>query len=71
MSNQQVREAIRISTAEARERYDQGDVTVLDVVDSHVYDNYPYQVQGALRIKPEDIPDEFSRLPEDLSVLTY
>jgi rhodanese-related sulfurtransferase len=69
MSAQQ--EPIRISLEEARDRYEKGNVTVLDVVDTESYSQFSYQIKGAIRINPEDIADEYSRLPQDKSVLTY
>lgn len=62
---------IRISPEEAKAQYDEGDVTVLDVVDTHVYERFSYQVKGAVRIDPEEISDAYERLPKDLAVLTY
>jgi rhodanese-related sulfurtransferase len=69
MSAQQ--EPIRISLEEARDRYEKGNVTVLDVVDTESYSQFSYQIKRAIRINPEDIADEYSRLPQDKSVLTY
>lgn len=65
------REPIRISLEKAKERYDEGDVSVLDVVDKGTYDTLSYQIKGAIRIAPEDVSDDYDRLPQDRSVLTY
>jgi rhodanese-related sulfurtransferase len=71
MTDQNTHKPIRISIEDARERYEKGEATVLDVVDTDAYQRFPYKIQGAVRINPEDVPDEFSRLPKDRSVLTY
>ena len=71
MSNKQAQEPIRISVEAARERYGKGNVTILDVIDTDSYNHFPYQIKGAVRINPEDIPDEFARLPRDRAVLAY
>jgi len=65
------REPIRVSPQEAKEIYDEEDVTVLDVIDTVSYDHFSYQIEGAVRINPEDIVDEYGKLPEDRTVLTY
>ena len=71
MGDQQTREPIRITLEDAKERYDKGSVTVLDVIDTPAYNQFSYQIQGAVRISPENIPDEFIRLPKDRAVLAY
>ena len=71
MSDQQTQEPIRISVEAAKEHYDKGIVTILDVIDTDAYNQFSYQIKGAVRINPEDIPDEFTRLPRDRSVLAY
>jgi len=65
------RKPLRTSLLDAKERYDQGDVTILDVVDTDSYAQLSYQIKDAVRINPEDIADEYERLPQDKSVLTY
>ncbi len=67
----QEKEPVRISPAEAKQRIDQGDTTVLDVVDTPAYDEVPAALPGAVRIAPENIPDEFDRLPKSRTVLAY
>jgi rhodanese-related sulfurtransferase len=71
MGSQLTHEPIRISIEDAKQRYDQGNITVLDVVDAEAYHQLSYRIQDAVRIKPEDVPDEFKSLPQDRSVLTY
>lgn len=62
---------IRISPEEAKRRMEKGEVTVLDVVDTHVYDEVPVELPGAVRIAPENVPDDFERLPKSRTVLAY
>lgn len=62
---------IRISPEEAKQRIDKGDATVLDVVDTHAYDEVPMELPGAVRISPENVPDEFDRLPKSRTMLAY
>ena len=71
MSDQQTQEPIRISVADAKKRYDEGNVAMLDVIDTDSYNQFSYQIEGAVRIKPEDIRDEFAHLPKDRAVLAY
>lgn len=62
---------IRISPEEAKQRMEKGEITVLDVVDSHAYDDVPVELPGAVRIPPEKVPDEFERLPKSRTVFAY
>ena len=71
MSDKQTNEPIRVSVEAAKEHYDKGNVTILDVIDTDVYNQFSYQIRGAVRINPEDIPDEFTRLPRDRAVVAY
>ncbi|HEY5572219.1 MAG TPA: rhodanese-like domain-containing protein [Anaerolineales bacterium] len=71
MSDQQTQEPIRISVADAKKRYDEGNVSILDVIDTDSYNQFSYQIEGAVRIKPENIRDEFTRLAKDRPVLAY
>lgn len=69
--NEEGRGPIRISRQEAKERYDQGGVTILDVVDPGSYEELDYQIKGAVRIDPREIDEAYTRLPKDRSVLAY
>ena len=69
MSNQN--EPIRIPLEEAKDRYDENQVTVLDVVDPGTFEKLSYKIEDAVRIDPRDISDEFEQLPEEQPVLTY
>jgi rhodanese-related sulfurtransferase len=62
---------IRIAVDKAKELYDQGNVTILDVVDTDTYNKFSYKIKGAVRINPEDIADEYTQLPQDRTVLAY
>lgn len=62
---------IRVSIQETKKRVDESDVTILDVIDTHSYDQYSYQIENAVRIKPQDIEDDFTRLPKDKAVYAY
>lgn len=70
MSNEG-REPIRVSLEEAKEAYDEGDVTILDVVDTGTYEELSYKIEGAVRIAPEDIGEEYDSLPKDKAVYAY
>lgn len=65
------KEPIRIDVDEAKGQVDEGVAVVLDVVDTHVYDRVPEQIEGAVRIDPAKVPGEYERLPENRTVLTY
>lgn len=70
MSNEG-REPIRVSLEEAKEAYDEGDITVLDAVDTGTYEELSYKIEGAVRIAPEDIGEEYDSLPKDKAVYAY
>ena len=70
MSNEG-KEPIRVSLEEAKEAYDEGDVTVLDAVDTGTYEELSYKIEGAVRIAPEDIGEEYDSLPKDKAVYAY
>jgi rhodanese-related sulfurtransferase len=71
MGNQTRREPIRISVEDANERYEREDVTVLDAVDPGAFERTSYMIEGAVRIDPRDVRDEFEQLPKGRTVLTY
>jgi rhodanese-related sulfurtransferase len=56
---------------DAKKLYDEKDVTVLDVVDTGTFEKIPYKVKDAIHIAPEDVREEFSKLPKDRHVLAY
>ena len=62
---------VRISVEEAKERYDENEVTVLDVVDPGTYEQLSQQIEDAVRIDPREISDELDQVPEDHTVLAY
>jgi rhodanese-related sulfurtransferase len=62
---------VRIALEEAKQLYDQGNVTVLDVVDSETYAKLPYKIKGTVRINPQDIKEQYTQLPRDQRVLAY
>ena len=65
------REPLRISVEEAKTRADKERVVFLDVVDPGAYKKIGYQIEGAVRIDPREIKDEFDRLPIADEILTY
>lgn len=71
MSEGQNNVPIRIALEEAKELYDDENVTVLDVVDSETFQELDYKIRGAERINPENIKDKYTQLPEDQRVLAY
>ena len=71
MSEGQNNGPVRIELEKAKKLYDEEEVTVLDVVDSETFDELDYKIEGAERINPEDITDEYEQLPEDQPVLAY
>ncbi|MGB7876242.1 MAG: rhodanese-like domain-containing protein [Anaerolineales bacterium] len=71
MSEVQEQGRVRIALEEAKQLYDQGDVTILDVVDSESYKELSYKIKGAVRINPEDLKDEYTQLPKEQLVLAY
>jgi len=62
---------IRVSVDEAKEKVDQGAVTMLDVVDPGTYEKRPDKIAGAIRIDPRDIQSEYDKLPKEETILTY
>lgn len=71
MSNDQKPKRIRISLEAAKHLYDEGNVTVLDVVDTETYNELSYRVKDAVRINPEDFKDGYTQLPKNRLVLVY
>ena len=71
MGNNNERQRIRISVEEAKKRFDENDVTILDVVDPGAYKKLSQQIKGAVRIDPRKISDEYGNLPKDRTVLAY
>jgi len=71
MSEGQKNGPIRIALEEAKELYDEENVTILDVVDSESFDEFDFKIRGAERINPEDIKEKYTQLPEDQRVLAY
>lgn len=64
-------EPIRKSLDQAHRIYQEEDATVLDVVDTDSYEELSYKIEGAVRIDPRDVPDDFERLPKERTVLAY
>lgn len=62
---------IRVSAEEARRIQEEEDATLLDVVDTPSYRETPDQIQGAVRIAPEEVKERFQELPEGKPVLAY
>lgn len=71
MSDGQKPKRIRISLKDAKHLYDEGNITVLDVVDTETYNELSYKVKGAVRISPEDFKEEYTQLPKGRLVLAY
>lgn len=64
-------ERVRISLEEGRRIREEEDATMLDVVDSHSYEETPDQVEGAVRIAPEELKERFEELPQGKPVVAY
>ena len=64
-------EPLRISAQDAKSRAENGAATFLDVVDPGAYEKIDYQIEGAVRIDPRDIKDEYDRLPAGNDILAY
>lgn len=71
MTDTAERRPIRVSVDEAHEHDNEHGATFLDVVDTVVYDQVDDQIEGAVRIAPEKVQDEFEQLPEDKAVFAY
>jgi rhodanese-related sulfurtransferase len=69
----EVREAgpIRISAKAARELYDDGGTTVLDVVDPGTFEELDHKIADAVRIDPLDVGEAFEQLPKEDTILAY
>ncbi len=64
-------EPIRVSTERAKELSEHQEVTFLDVIDTPSYDEFDVQIEGAVRIKPEKIGEQYEQLSKDRTILTY
>jgi len=71
LSNMREMGPIRVSVDEAKEKADEGGVTVLDVVDPGTYEERPEKIGDAVRIDPRDIQSEYKRLPKEETILVY
>lgn len=64
-------EPIRVSVEEAKRRVDAGEGVLLDVVDTPVYEDLSEIAEGAIRIDPERVPDDYDRVPRNKAVFAY
>lgn len=64
-------ERVRVSVEEAKEKMEEQDITFLDVIDTPSYDDYDLKIKGAIRIKPENIADQYKQLSKDKAVYAY
>jgi rhodanese-related sulfurtransferase len=71
MSNDSKRRPLRISLEEAKKRYDEEEVTILDVVDPGTYEGLSQQIKGAVRIDPRKVSDAPDQMPKDRTILAY
>jgi hypothetical protein len=71
MSDGERPDPIRLSVDETRRMVAEKDAAMLDVVDSHSDEQTEVEAKEALRINPMDAPDEYDRIPQERSVLTY
>lgn len=62
---------IRVPVDKAKKHHDERDATFLDVVDTVAYEHTDHQIEGAMRIAPEKLADEFEQLPQDRAVFAY
>lgn len=62
---------LRISVNEANQHATDNAVTFLDVVDEGSYQEFAYKVEGAVRISPKDIKDEYEVLSKENEILAY
>lgn len=65
------RKPLRISVDEAHQRKAENGAVILDVVGSESYPDVTHEIEGAVRIDPEDVEEDYKKLPEDQEVLTY
>lgn len=71
MSNTDEMGRIRVPVDEAKEHHDERDALFLDVVDTVAYEHTDTQIEGAVRIAPEKIADEFEKLSKDKAIFAY
>jgi hypothetical protein len=62
---------LRLSVDEAKSKFDEEKVTFLDLTDRHTYKELDRRVEGAVRIAPEQLADQYERLPKEQAVLAY
>lgn len=62
---------IRKTPEEIYEMAQQEDITFLDVIDEHSYADFDQQIAGAIRIKPSQVGDQFTKLPPEKKVAIY
>jgi len=71
MSGNSESRPLRLTVEEAKERYDENQVTVLDVVSPATYEHLSQQIESAVRIDPRKISDVLDKVPEEHTVLVY
>ena len=62
---------IRVSIEDAHALWKDEGATALDVVDTHAYGKTTDQIEGAIRIDPEEIRERFNELPTGKPVVAY
>lgn len=65
------RSEIRVGVEDAHRLAQDEGATILDVVDSVVYDKVAQRIERALRIAPEEVPERYQDLPQGKVVLAY
>ena len=65
------RKPLRISVEEAKERSEENAVTFLDVVDPDSFENRDVMIEGAVRIDPREIKEEYGQLSKEHQILAY
>jgi rhodanese-related sulfurtransferase len=61
----------RIDVESAKALSDSGEALILDVVASRVWPSMTRTIQGSIRIPPEEIPNRFTELPRDKTIIAY
>ena len=62
---------LRLEVDQARPKLESGEAVALDVVQPGAWDQIDGAVEGAVRIRPEEIEQRFRELPLDLDIITY
>ena len=62
---------IRIDPDEAFQKYQLGEVTMIDQLTTNQHEHATRRILGAIQIPAAELPDRLAELPHELGVISY